>query len=75
MAGRSDVGAIEAFIDDLGVGHLPHIVDGDGPLWAAFGVASQPAVVFISDDGSMSIHNGSISPEQLREKLEELRST
>ncbi len=72
VAGRDDLSAIQGFIDDRGVGAFPHIADESGEIWATFDVRSQPAFVFIDDDGTIVDGTGSLSEEGLTERLDEL---
>ena len=72
VAGRDDLSAIQGFIDERGVGAFPHLVDDTGEIWAAFDVRSQPAFVFIDDDGTVSRPTGSLSEAAITDRLEEL---
>ena len=72
VAGRDDLSAIQGFIDDRGVGAFPHMVDDTGEIWAGFDVRSQPAFVFIDDDGTIVGDAGSLSEESLVERLDAL---
>lgn len=40
------------FVSSTGVGIFPNIDDQDGAIWASYGIAYQPAFVFISADGN-----------------------
>jgi len=51
---------------------MPHTVSEDGSLWARFGVAGQPAWLFIDDDGEVETHLGPMDEASLTQKLEEL---
>ena len=73
MAGKSDAEAMNNFVTDLNVDEFPHIVDEDGAVWSEFGIGSQPAFVFINDDGTITNHNGALGAEALAERLTELR--
>jgi len=75
VAGRDDLGAINDFISELGVGEFDHAVDDDGSLWADFGIASQPAFIFIDDSGEMTTHQGALGEDGLAERLDELAAT
>lgn len=75
MAGRADQGDMENFISNLGVGTIPHTIDEDGAIWAQFGIRSQPAFVFINDDGTMTVHNGALGADGIAEGIEQLQSS
>ena len=75
MAGKSEQAAMEAFVEQFGVGAFPHVIDDDGSLWAEFDVSSQPAFAFIDDDGTITVHNGPLGAEELTARVEELRAT
>lgn len=72
VAGRDDLPAVQAFIDDRAVDGFPHIIDETGEIWAGFDVRSQPAFVFIDDDGTIADGTGSLSEEGIAERLDAL---
>lgn len=72
VAGRDELAAIQGFIDERGVGGFPHIVDETGEIWSGFDVRSQPAFVFIDDDGSIVGEAGSLSADALDERIRNL---
>ncbi len=47
-------------MSDYGLGDMAHLVDGDGSLWANFGVPYQPAFALVNDDGEITIIQGSL---------------
>jgi len=51
---------------------ISHVLDDPGSLWREHGVLSQPAMVFISADGTAEVRNGSLGPEELLERAESL---
>ncbi len=64
------------FIDDGGVGGFQHAVDGDdATIWQAFGVSSQPAFVFINDDGTIETVRGALGESGIAERLEALKAS
>ncbi len=69
VAGRDDLDAIQSFIATRGVGEFQHIADESGDVWTEFEVRSQPAYVFINDDGTISDPTGTLSEDELRERL------
>jgi predicted DsbA family dithiol-disulfide isomerase len=74
VAGRDELPAINAFINDLGVDGFDHAVDDDGAVWAAYGVNSQPAFVFIDDSGETTRVLGAQGLDSLTERLDDLTS-
>lgn len=72
VAGRADLVDMEAFVDDLGVGDFEHIADVDGAVWTDFGVTSQPAFVFIDDDGSSEVLISALGQDRLTSRVEAL---
>ncbi len=75
MAGRADQGDIEEFISTLAVGAFPHTVDDDGTIWERFGIRSQPAFVFLNDDGTATLHNGGLGADGLADAIEQLQNS
>ena len=65
---------MQDFVARHQLGEVDHLVDGDGTLWERFGVITQPAWVFIDDDGSVRRVQGSLDEDGLRAQLEELAS-
>lgn len=74
MAGRDELAAIEQFVDLYGVDAFPHIADLDLEIWMRYDVASQPAFVFIDDDGSVETVIGAMGHSRLSSKLDDLSS-
>jgi len=74
MAGRAELADMEAFVSELDVDSFPHLIDADGSLWTSLGVTSQPAFVFINDDGTASVHNGPLGEAELASRIGELRA-
>lgn len=72
VAGRAELDAIQAFIADRGVSGFPHIADDSGDVWSSFDVSSQPAFVFINDDGTVLARTGSLGDSGIDERIEEL---
>ena len=50
MPGNDSSDDMQAFVDEYGLA-FPQAVTEDGSLWARFGVAYQPAWVFVDDSG------------------------
>lgn len=72
VAGRDDLGAIQGFIDEEGVSGFDHIVDETGEVWAEFGVASQPAFVFLNQTGDAERIIGALGESGLASELDAL---
>ncbi len=72
VAGRDGLGPIQEFIDFQMVGGFPHIVDESGEIWSGFDVRSQPAFIFINDDGTVSDPTGSLNEEELNIRMQAL---
>lgn len=73
MASRDTDAAISDFVDRHGLHHLRHAIDQEGQVWAAFGIAGQPAWVFVDGaTGEPTVTFGALSQEQLLARLEEL---
>ena len=75
VAGRDDVDAMEGFLADTGTGGLPHVVDGDGAIWQAYGVSTQPSFAFVDDDGRIEVVVGALGEAALTERMEALAAT
>jgi thiol-disulfide isomerase/thioredoxin len=56
VAGRSDVGAMQAFMSKYNLNFV-NLNDSDGSLWARFNVPWQPAYLFYRPDGSSTFVN------------------
>jgi hypothetical protein len=72
VASRDTIEQIEAFVADTGVDTFPHAADIDGDVWEFYGIGSQPAFVFINDDGTFDTRLGSLDEDVLAERVEQL---
>ena len=72
VASRDTIEQIEAFVADTGVDTFPHAADIDGDVWEFFGIGSQPAFVFINDDGTFDTRLGSLDEDGLTVRVEQL---
>ncbi|MAT21689.1 MAG: hypothetical protein CL419_11375 [Acidimicrobiaceae bacterium] len=72
VASRDTIEQIEAFVADTGVDTFPHAADLDGDVWEFYGIGSQPAFVFINDDGTFDTRLGSLDEDRLTERVEQL---
>ena len=76
VASRDTEAAAAEFVDRHGLGHVRHAYDADGEVWSSFDVVGQPAWVFVEGStGEASTTFGSLTPEQLTARLEELEAT
>lgn len=74
MAGRADVGDMADFVDRHDLGHVPHVVDDSGELWARAGVPGQPAWIFVDGEtGELTRHIGALEGADLEAALDALR--
>lgn len=74
VAGRDELDAIRAFIDDLDVDGFPHVVDESGEIWVTYEVTTQPSFAFLNDDGTGEVFVGAMGVEGLTEQVEELQA-
>lgn len=65
---------MQGFVDEFGLG-FPQAVTEDGSLWANFGVAYQPAWVFVNDDGSSTLVPNPLEPAELDRTLDDMLAT
>jgi hypothetical protein len=72
VGGRGNVEDMKSFVDEYGVFGFEHIADEDTQIWFEFGVTSQPAFVFINDDGTSETLISSLGQEGLTERIEAL---
>ncbi len=61
-----------AFIDEFGLGDIPHVADVDGAFWERFGVIAQPAWAFVDRDGAVTVQFGTLSGAELASRVEAL---
>jgi hypothetical protein len=72
VGGRDDLKDMMTFVDEFGVSDFEHIADVDAQIWRQFGVTSQPAFVFINDDGTSETIISGLGREGLTERIEAL---
>lgn len=75
VAGRDTLSDMQNFVSEFGVGGFDHIADEDTEIWTTFGVTSQPAFVFIDDDGSVETLISSLGRDGLTERVEALAAS
>ncbi|MDM4140535.1 MULTISPECIES: protein disulfide oxidoreductase [Mycobacterium] len=76
IAGHSDVGAEQTFVDKYGL-RFTNLNDADGSIWARYNVPWQPAYVFYRADGSSTFVNNptsAMSQQELSDRVSALRS-
>ena len=71
MPGNDSTDNMQAFVDEFGLG-FPQAVTEDGSLWTRFGVAYQPAWVFVDDSGESTLVPYEIPREELERTLDDL---
>jgi hypothetical protein len=74
VPGNAPVEDMQAFVDEFGLG-FPQAVTEDGSLWSSFGVAYQPAWVFVDDSGDTSLVPYELSEADLERTLDRLSAT
>jgi len=63
---------MEEFVAEFGVGGFEHIADEDVEIWKAYNITSQPAFVFINDDGTSETLISALGLERLTARVEAL---
>jgi|GEM_PF-479325 len=58
LAGNSDLGSSQGFVEDYELEGIEHLFSEDGSLWSNFGISYQPALVMINDDGTIETMPG-----------------
>ncbi|HJR97341.1 MAG TPA: hypothetical protein VJ979_05495 [Actinomycetota bacterium] len=71
MPGNDDTANMRAFVDEFGL-EFDQAVTEDGSLWAHFGVAYQPAWVFVDDSGESTLVPAELPRAELERTLDEL---
>lgn len=59
------------FMSDMST-QISHVLDNPDEFWFAHGITGNPATVFVSADGSTETHLGTLGPQGLLARLEEL---
>ncbi|MEX2440419.1 MAG: hypothetical protein WD739_11190 [Actinomycetota bacterium] len=62
---------MQGFVDEYGLS-FPQAVTEDGSLWARFGVAYQPAWMFVNDDGRSALVPSGLPSGDLERTLDDL---
>lgn len=71
MPGLADPEAMQGFVDAFGL-EFPQAVSVDARLWARFGVAGQPAWVFIDDSGEAELFPYEVPRAEVERVLDRL---
>ena len=71
MPGNDSTEHMRSFVDEFGLG-FPQAVTEDGSLWARFGVAYQPAWVFVDNSGETTVVPYELERADLERTLDEL---
>ncbi|MGZ8583430.1 MAG: TlpA family protein disulfide reductase [Actinomycetota bacterium] len=71
VPGNDSADAMQAFVDEFGLG-FPQAVTEDGSLWARFGVAYQPAWVFVDNSGETTLVPYELPEAELERVLDDL---
>lgn len=71
MPGNDSTESMQAFVDEYGLGFQQAVTE-DGSLWARFGVAYQPAWVFVDDSGETTVVPYELEKADLERALDEL---
>ena len=71
VPGNDSREAMQGFVDEYGLGFIQAVTE-DGSLWSHFGVAYQPAWVFVDDDGTTSLVPYELPRTELEATLDRL---
>jgi len=72
VGGRDDADSITNWVADNGVDGFDHINDPNVLVWREYGITSQPAFVFINDDGTSELLIGGLGIEGLTDRVQGL---
>ncbi|MGH3570637.1 MAG: protein disulfide oxidoreductase [Pseudonocardiaceae bacterium] len=75
VAARDQLPAMKQFVANYHMGSFTHLADLDGAVWQHFGITEQPAFAFIGANGAVDIVKGTLSEQQLTERLRQLSRT
>jgi hypothetical protein len=71
VPGNDSAENMQAFVDEFGLGFQQAVTE-DGSLWARFGVAYQPAWVFVDDSGETTVVPYELGRADLEATLDDL---
>ena len=72
IAGRGEADTFQQWVTERGVDGFEHIADPEVEIWRQFNITSQPAFVFINDDGTDESRIGAMGLEGLTVRINEL---
>jgi thiol-disulfide isomerase/thioredoxin len=75
VAARDQLPAMRQFVDQYQMGSFPQLADLDGSVWQRFGVTAQPAYAFVTASGAVDVVEGTLSEQQLIQRINQLASS
>lgn len=75
VAARDQLPAMRQFVAQYHLGSFPQLADLDGAVWQRFGVTAQPAYAFLSASGAVDVVEGTLSEQQLTQRINQLASS
>ncbi|MDV6013594.1 redoxin domain-containing protein [Haloechinothrix sp. LS1_15] len=75
VAADDELAAMQDFVSTYELGGFEHINDAERDVWTRFGVTSQPAYAFLDGDGDVDLVRGSVSEDELGDRLDALTSS
>lgn len=63
---------MRAFVETYDLQGMVQVVDDDGAIWRRYGIAYQPAWVFIGPEGDLDVVAGALHGDRLFARLEEM---
>jgi hypothetical protein len=72
MAGLDQPEAMQGFVDEFGLGFMPHTVDETASSWPRFDIALQGAWYLLNDDGGGEPVPYDLTAEELAVALDDL---
>ncbi len=69
---------MSAFIERHGVGTFDHVVDPEDAtdsIWERFGIVTQPAWIFVNDDGTSKTLVGPLGEDGLNREIDALEAS
>lgn len=72
MAGGGSTSEYASFVDEFGLGAMPHVTDDS--LWARFGVSAQPAWLFVNQDGRSRLLVTMLGESRIGDEIDNLLS-
>jgi hypothetical protein len=63
------------FVTDYALDDMTHLSDESGDIWSNYGVTTQPAWLFVNDDGTHELKFGRLGTDGLREGIDALKAS